>query len=119
MDLNPLKITLVIFHLKTIRQKVNCNEYQEIENLFSLSFEYLNENLKDEGLQKELKQIVANMNIEYIKKSINYIYYNKDKRFINCYNIKIDIEIDGKRIGYYELYLDNDRNFIDEFFIIH
>lgn len=46
---------------------------QEIENLFSLSFEYLNENLKDDGLQKELKQIVANMNIEYIKKSINYI----------------------------------------------
>ena len=92
---------------------------QEIENLFSLSFEYLNEILKDDEIQKELKQIVANMNIEYIKKSINYIHYSKDQRFNNCYKIKIDIEIDGKRIGYYDLYLDSDRNFIDEFFIIH
>ncbi|MDR6160289.1 hypothetical protein QF023_003805 [Chryseobacterium sp. SLBN-27] len=92
---------------------------QEIDNLFSLSFKYLNEILKDDGLQKELKQIVGNMNVEYVKKSINYIHYNKNQRFINCYKIKIYIEIDEKIIGYYDLYLDSDRNFIDEFFVIH
>jgi hypothetical protein len=92
---------------------------QEIENLFSLSFKYLNEILKNDELQKELKQILANMNIEYVKKSINYIHYSKDQRFNNCYKIKIDIEINGKSIGYYDLYLDNDKDFIDEFFVIH
>jgi hypothetical protein len=112
---------MVISYLKKewdINNLLDMNN-KEVEDLFSLSFKYLNEILKDNDLQKELKQLCGNINIEFIKKSINYIYYNKDKRLNNLYKIKIDIEVGEKNIGYYDLYLDNDRVFIDEFFIIH
>lgn len=92
---------------------------KEIEDLFSLSFEYLNEILKDNDLQNELKQLYGNTNIEFVKKSVNYIYYNKDQRFSNSYKVKIDIEYSEQNIGYYNLYLDNNKTFIDEFFVIN
>lgn len=92
---------------------------KEIEDLFGLSFEYLTEILKDNDLQNELQQLCGDTNIEFVKKSINYIYYNKDERFNNVYKIKIDIEHSEKNIGHYNLYLDNDKTFIDEFFIIN
>lgn len=35
-----------------------------------------------------------------------------------CYRIEISIEYNSNEVGYYNLFIDKDQNFIDEFLVI-
>lgn len=91
----------------------------DIENLFKLSFEYINNILIDEEVLGELKEFCGNENLQIINKSITYVLYDNNKLFSNNYKIEMSIECKMKTIGSYILYLDKDHNFIDEFFILN
>ncbi|RNA63544.1 hypothetical protein D1631_17305 [Chryseobacterium nematophagum] len=91
----------------------------DIEELFKLSCEYLNNILKNEEALLELKESCGNEELQLINRSVSYALYDKNELFKNCYKIKISIEYKRKIIGSYVLYLDEDQNFIDEFFIIN
>ncbi|KMQ67507.1 hypothetical protein ACM39_13810 [Chryseobacterium sp. FH2] len=91
---------------------------RNIEDLFKLSLEYINNILKDEEVLQELKESCENENIKLINKNISYVLYDKNELFKNSYKIEISIECKRKSIGSYVLYLDEGKNFIDEFFVI-
>jgi hypothetical protein len=91
----------------------------DTEDLFKLSSEYVNNILKDEEVLHELKEYCENENIQLINKSIAYVLYDKNELLRNSYKIEISIECKRKSIGSYVLYLDEDKNFIDEFFVIN
>ncbi|WP_223606935.1 hypothetical protein [Chryseobacterium sp. OSA05B] len=90
---------------------------RNIENLFVISSEYINNVLKDEDVLNDLKESCEG-DLKLINKSIVYVLYEKNELYINSFKIEIDIECKGKKIGFYILYLDEDENFIDEFFVI-
>lgn len=90
----------------------------DTENLFKLSSEYVNNILKDEEILQELKESCENENIKLINKNIYHILYDKNELFKNSYKIEVSIECKMKSIGSYILYLDEGKNFIDEFFVI-
>lgn len=90
----------------------------DTELLFKLSLEYINNILKDEDVLQELKECCENKNIQLMNKNISYVLYDKNELFKNSYKIEISIECKRKSIGSYVLYLDEDKNFIDEFFVI-
>ncbi|KFF27264.1 hypothetical protein [Chryseobacterium vrystaatense] len=91
---------------------------RNIEKLFLISSEYINNILKDEDILNELKESCEERDLKLINKSIVYVLYEKNELYINSFKIEIDIECKEKKIGFYILYLDEDENFIDEFFVI-
>ena len=95
------------------------NKNIDLENLFKLSSEYLNNILKDEEVICELKEFCGNENLQLVNKSITYVLYDKNELFSNSYKIEMNIDCKMKTIGSYILYLDKDHNFIEEFFIIN
>lgn len=90
----------------------------DIEKLFGLASEYIDNILKDEDFQTELKGLYGNEEIQFINKNISYIFYDKNEFYNNSYQIKLDIECKNKNIGYYVLLIDNSENFIDEFLVL-
>ncbi|WP_346983970.1 hypothetical protein [Chryseobacterium sp. POE27] len=90
----------------------------DLENLFRLSLEYVNNILKDEEVLCELKEFCGNENVQLVNKSITYVLYDKNELFKNSYKIEVSIDCKRKSIGSYVLYLDEGKNFIDEFFVI-
>lgn len=91
----------------------------DTERLFKMSSEYVNNILKDEYVLYELKESCKNEDIKLINKSITFVLYDKNQMLNNSYKIKINIECKTKNIGSYVLYVDEDQNFIDEFFVIN
>jgi hypothetical protein len=49
----------------------------DLENLFRLSLEYVNNILKDEEVLCELKEFCGNENVQLVNKSITYVLYDK------------------------------------------
>lgn len=94
------------------------NNNIDTENLFEISSKYLNNILKDEELFHELKNSCENEKPELINKSVSYVLYDQNELFKNSYKVKVNIQCGSKKIAYYVLYLDKDKNFIDEFFVI-
>jgi len=94
------------------------NNNIDTEILFEISSKYLNNILKDEELLQELKSSCENKKPERINKSVSYVLYDQNELFKNSYKVKVNIQCESKKIAYYVLYLDKDKNFIDEFFVI-
>ncbi|MBW3524899.1 hypothetical protein [Chryseobacterium sp. NKUCC03_KSP] len=95
------------------------NNNIDTENLFEISSEYLNNILKDEELLHELKSSCENEKLKLINKSVSYVLYDQNELFKNSYKAEINIQCESENIAYYVLYLDKDKNFIDEFFVIN
>ncbi|WP_126651435.1 hypothetical protein [Chryseobacterium aureum] len=92
----------------------------EIKKKFKNAIASIHEIFKNEDLEIELKELYNTNSLKFIEKSICYVFYNEHTYFNNTYKIDIDIEDNtNKRLGSYVLYLDENENFVDEFFIIN
>ncbi|AZA75194.1 hypothetical protein [Chryseobacterium indoltheticum] len=92
------------------------NYKKDIEDIFELSKSYLNKCLGDDELANEIIDTYGELNFMFIINEVQYIFYNKNEWLNNCYRVNIDIEHLEKKVGHYILYLDDNRNFVDEFF---
>ncbi|MBT2620284.1 hypothetical protein [Chryseobacterium sp. ISL-6] len=91
----------------------------DIQNVFDLSFLHINKCLQNEDLQIEIKKMYGGANnLSFIKKGIYHIIYDKNEWLNDCYRIEISIEYNSNEVGYYNLFIDKDQNFIDEFLVI-
>ncbi|AZA99764.1 hypothetical protein EG359_09100 [Chryseobacterium joostei] len=90
----------------------------DIKKFFKYALKNVNEILKNEDLDTELKELYNNDSLHFIEKSVCYVLYNRHNYFTNTYKIDIDVEDNhNRRICSYILYLDEDENFIDEFLL--
>jgi hypothetical protein len=90
----------------------------EIDNLFFKAKQKVDQILtKEDYLHLELN-IETNEKLTFENSSIAVVLYHK---LILTPSIKICINFikSNKKIGYYTLYLDLNRNFLDEYFIIY
>lgn len=89
-----------------------------IKSFFELSSNYLQKILEDEDVRNELIELLGNINVQIENNSVSYIIYHENEFYNNSYQIKSHIIYDKKRVGYYILYIDENNNFIDEFFVL-
>ncbi|PKF74195.1 hypothetical protein [Chryseobacterium sp. PMSZPI] len=88
-------------------------------SLFKYALDHIQEILKESDVDIEIKKLYDMNSLCFIEKSIDYVLYNKLSHLNNTYKIDLDIENkESKRVGSYTLYLDDNEEFIDEFFMI-
>lgn len=94
------------------------NKKEDINRLFDLSSGYLNNILKDEDVINEIESLYEYKSVKFVNSDVSFILFNEKSYLSNSYKIKIDILYKNKNIGHYDLYVDENEKFIDEFFVI-
>lgn len=94
-------------------------EVSEIESFFTITLGFLSEMMKNEDLKNEIVLLCSDIEgLIFFRKSVSYVIYDSYGHN-NCIIVTVDILDKEKKIGYYSLYLDEDKSIIDEFFVLH
>lgn len=92
----------------------------DINSLFQIAINHLDLVLQEKDLKTEFDQLLGkNYKLDFINKSIDFTLINNNSYLENRYKINIQIINNEIEIANYFLYLDKQKNFLDEFLIIN